>query len=50
MKDLSMFGYNSHDCHVMMMVFLIITNKGLQTYAYQSTHYMLVLLFQYSFT
>jgi hypothetical protein len=25
MKDLSMFGYNSHDCHVMMMVFLIIT-------------------------
>jgi hypothetical protein len=25
MKDLSMFGYNSHDFHVMMMVFLAIT-------------------------
>jgi hypothetical protein len=24
MSDLSMFGYNSHDCHVMMMVFLAI--------------------------
>jgi hypothetical protein len=24
MKDLSMFSYNSHDCHVMMMVFLTI--------------------------
>jgi hypothetical protein len=24
MNDLSMFGYNSHDCHVMMMVFLTI--------------------------
>jgi hypothetical protein len=24
MSDLSMFGYNSHDCHVMMMVFLTI--------------------------
>jgi hypothetical protein len=22
MKDLSMFSYNSHGCHVMMMVFL----------------------------
>jgi hypothetical protein len=25
MNDLFMFGYNSHDCHVMMMVFLTIT-------------------------
>jgi hypothetical protein len=24
MNDLSMFGYNSHDCHVMMMVFIAI--------------------------
>jgi hypothetical protein len=24
MSDLSMFGYNSHDCHMMMMVFLAI--------------------------
>jgi hypothetical protein len=24
MNDLSMYGYNSHDCHVMMMVFLVI--------------------------
>jgi hypothetical protein len=24
MSDLSMFSYNSHDCHVMMMVFLTI--------------------------
>jgi hypothetical protein len=24
MNDLSMFGYNSHDCHVMMMVFITI--------------------------
>jgi hypothetical protein len=24
MNDLSMYGYNSHDCHVMMMVFLTI--------------------------
>jgi hypothetical protein len=24
MNDLSMYGYNSHDCHVMMMVFLAI--------------------------
>jgi hypothetical protein len=24
MNDLSMYGYNSHDCHMMMMVFLII--------------------------
>jgi hypothetical protein len=24
-KDLSMFDYNSHDCHMMMMVFLTIT-------------------------
>jgi hypothetical protein len=24
MNDLSMYGYNSHDCHVMMMVVLVI--------------------------
>jgi hypothetical protein len=24
MNDLSMYGYNSHDCHVMMMIFLTI--------------------------
>jgi hypothetical protein len=45
-KDLSMFSYNSHDCHVMMMIFL----KGHQTDAYQSTHHTFVLLFQYNFT
>jgi hypothetical protein len=26
-KDLSMFGYNSHDCHMMMMIFLTIVIK-----------------------
>jgi hypothetical protein len=29
-KDLSMFGYNSHDCHVMMMVFLAITIRAIK--------------------
>jgi hypothetical protein len=24
MNDLSMYGYNSHDCHMMMMIFLMI--------------------------
>jgi hypothetical protein len=31
MKDLSLFGYNSHDCHVMMMVFLPIAVSALKT-------------------
>jgi hypothetical protein len=30
MNDLSMFGYNSHDCHVMMMVFLFITVRAVK--------------------
>jgi hypothetical protein len=30
MSDLSMFGYNSHDCHVMMMVFLAITIRAIK--------------------
>jgi hypothetical protein len=34
----------------MMMVFFHNRNKGHRTDAYQSTHHMLVLLFQYSFT
>ena len=29
MKDLSMFGYNSHDCHMMMMVFLAIAIRAI---------------------
>jgi hypothetical protein len=29
-KDLSLFGYNSHECHVMMMVFLVITIKAVK--------------------
>jgi len=31
MKDLSLFGYNSHDCHVMMTVFLPIAVRALET-------------------
>jgi Tfp pilus assembly protein PilO len=27
MKDLTMTNYNSHDCHVMLMVFLLIVIK-----------------------
>jgi hypothetical protein len=30
MSDLSMFGYNSHDCHVMMMVFLTIAIRAIK--------------------
>jgi hypothetical protein len=30
MKDLSMYGYNSHDCHTMMMVFLTITIRAIK--------------------
>jgi hypothetical protein len=30
MSDLSMFGYNSHYCHVMMMVFLTITIRAIK--------------------
>jgi hypothetical protein len=30
MNDLSMYGYNSHDCHVMMMVFLIIAIRTIK--------------------
>jgi hypothetical protein len=29
-KDLSMFGYNSHDYHMMMMVFLTITMRAIK--------------------
>jgi hypothetical protein len=29
-KDLSMFGYNSHDYHVMMMIFLAITIRAIK--------------------
>jgi hypothetical protein len=31
MNDLSMYDYNSHDCHVMMMVFSRHCNTGHQT-------------------
>jgi hypothetical protein len=31
MKDLSLFGYNSHDCHVMMTVFLPNAVRALET-------------------
>jgi hypothetical protein len=31
MNDLSMFGYNSHDCHVMMMVFLAIAIRVIKS-------------------
>jgi hypothetical protein len=30
MNDLSMYGYNSHDCHVMMMVFLAIAIRAIK--------------------
>jgi hypothetical protein len=30
MSDLSMFGYNSYDCHVMMMVFLTIAIRAIK--------------------
>jgi hypothetical protein len=30
MSDLSMFGYNSHGCHVMMMVFLTIAIRAIK--------------------
>jgi hypothetical protein len=30
MNDLSMFGYNSHDCHVMMMIFLTIAIQAIK--------------------
>jgi hypothetical protein len=30
MSDLSMFGYNFHDCHVMMMVFLAIAIRAIK--------------------
>jgi hypothetical protein len=30
MNDLSMYGYNSHDCHVMMMVFLTIAIQAIK--------------------
>jgi hypothetical protein len=30
MNDLSMFCYNSHDCHVMMMVFLAIAIRSIK--------------------
>jgi hypothetical protein len=30
MNDLSMFGYNFHDCHVMMMVFLAIKMQAIK--------------------
>jgi hypothetical protein len=29
-KDLSIFSYNSHDCHMMMMVFLAITIRAIK--------------------
>jgi hypothetical protein len=29
-KDLSIFGYNSHDCHVMMMVSLTIAIRAIK--------------------
>jgi hypothetical protein len=29
-KDLSMFGYNSHECHVMMMAFFAIAIRDLK--------------------
>jgi hypothetical protein len=29
-KDLSMFGYNSHGCHMMMMVFLAIAIRTIK--------------------
>jgi hypothetical protein len=30
MKDMSMSGYNSHDCHIMMMIFLAITIRDIK--------------------
>jgi hypothetical protein len=30
MNDLSMYGYNSHDCHVMMMVLLAIAIRAIK--------------------
>jgi hypothetical protein len=30
-KDMSMFGYNSHNCHMMMMVFLTIAIRAIKS-------------------
>jgi hypothetical protein len=30
MYDLSMYGYNSHDCHMMMIVFLAIAMQAIK--------------------
>jgi hypothetical protein len=30
MKDMSMSGYNSHNCHIMMMVFLAIAIRAIK--------------------
>jgi hypothetical protein len=30
MNDLSRYGYNSHDCHLMMMVFLTIAIRAIK--------------------
>jgi hypothetical protein len=30
MNDLFMYGYNSHDCHMMMMVFLAIAIQAIK--------------------
>jgi hypothetical protein len=30
MNDLFMYGYTSHDCHVMMMVFLVIVIRAIK--------------------
>jgi hypothetical protein len=39
MNDLSMYGYNSHDCHMMMMVFLAIAIRAIK-----SVHVKLIII------
>jgi hypothetical protein len=44
MKDLTVTGYNSHDCHVMLTVFLPIFYQGYQSRVCEDGDYMVVIL------
>jgi hypothetical protein len=50
MNDLSMFVYNTHDCHVMMMVFLAITIRAIKPVHMKVFITQLCYFLQYSFT
>jgi hypothetical protein len=44
MKDLIVTGYNSHDCHVMLTVFLLIFDQGYQSRVREDGDYTVVIL------